>query len=486
VWASGSLPQAAASASADTLCDLSAGEALAAMRGGAISAEAYATALLDRAAATQQLNAFISLDRATVLEAAHRADRRRRMGEPLGRLHGLPVPIKDSIITRDWPTSLGSAAMRHFTASQDAPVVTRLLRAGAIVMGKTNLHEMSYGLTSNNAVMGAVHNPYRPSHIAGGSSGGSAAVVAARVAPVSLAADTGGSIRVPASLCGICGLRPSFRRYPTEGLMPIAPDYFDGVGPMARTVRDLALFDGVLVDAPTPVSPVLLQGIRLGIAEDYFEAGIDPAIEKVMAQAFDRLRAAGVALIEAPLPPEAWHANDYASALASRQTVPKLKAFLRRYHPTLPFDSLLEQMSPDMNELFKSFALPGGADYCSDEDYQTARTQIRVFRSAMARYFHEFRIDAVAFPTTIIPAQPIGQDDVVEVSGAKIDLFTALARNVAIGTCGGLPGLVLPAGMTADGLPAGMEFDGPHGADRRLLGVGLRVEEVLGALPAPS
>jgi Asp-tRNA(Asn)/Glu-tRNA(Gln) amidotransferase A subunit family amidase len=169
------------------------------------------------------------------LEAARAADKARAAGATLGMLHGLPIPVKDSVNTKDLPTSNGTRALRDFKAKDDAAVLKPLFAQGAILMGKTNLHELSYGWTSNNATFGPVRNPYDPEHVPGGSSGGSAAAVAARIAPLAIAEDTLGSIRVPASMCGLAGLRSTFGRYPDDGIMPLTVNKFDQVGPLARS-----------------------------------------------------------------------------------------------------------------------------------------------------------------------------------------------------------------------------------------------------------
>jgi indoleacetamide hydrolase len=233
----GVLPLAPQLAQAQSpLTALTAVEAVRAMREGEVRAEAYAGALLARCAALKDLNAFISLDPEQVLEAARKADLARGRGARLGALHGLPVAIKDSIHTADYPTTGGTNAFRDYRPDRDAPVVGALKRAGAIVLGKTNLHELSYGFTSNNEAFGPVRNPYDRSRIPGGSTGGTAVAVAAHMASCGLAEDTCGSIRVPAALCGISGLRPTTPRYPQQAVIPITPK-FDQVGPHARTGR---------------------------------------------------------------------------------------------------------------------------------------------------------------------------------------------------------------------------------------------------------
>jgi mandelamide amidase len=213
------------------LTDLGAVEAVAAVRSGDVKAEDYARALLDRAAALQGLNAFRTLDPQMVLESARAADQKRASGAPLGSLHGLPIPVKDSANTKALPTSNGTRALKDFRPKEDAAILKPLFAQGAILMGKTNIHELSYGHTTNNLAFGPTRNPYDTSRVPGGSSGGSAAAVAAHMAPLTVAEDTFGSIRIPASFCGIVGLRPSVGRYPGAGLMPIAPRW-DTAGPL--------------------------------------------------------------------------------------------------------------------------------------------------------------------------------------------------------------------------------------------------------------
>ena len=239
------------------LTELGAVEAVALLSRGELSAVEYARALLNQCEAGRSLNAFITLRPEQVLAAARECDRRRQAGEQLGPLHGLPIPIKDSVNTAELPTTAGTPALRQFQPREDAPLVRALRQAGAIVLGKTNLHELSYGYTSNNHAYGAIHNPYDPSRIPGGSSGGTGAAIASRMAPLGVAEDTEGSIRVPAALCGIAGFRPTTGRYPTHGCVTISP-LFDQVGPHARAVADRLLFDsavtGSSASAPSPVS----------------------------------------------------------------------------------------------------------------------------------------------------------------------------------------------------------------------------------------
>ncbi len=284
------------------LPDISAAAAVSAMRSGELTAERYARALLDRAERLSALNAFISLDPHQVLAAARECDRVRRSGGLCGALHGLPIPVKDSLDTAALPTTNGTSALKGFRPKHDAAVLTPLLARGAIVMGKTNLEELSVGWTSNNSEFGAVRNPYGLQHSPGGSSGGSAAVVAARIAPLSVGEDTFGSVRVPASMCGVAGFRPSFGRYPASGIMAQTFDTLDQPAPLARSVTDLVLFDQVVTDDFSPVATADPRDIRVGFAPQFFLRTVDEEVERITLAAVDRMRAAGVTVIETDVP----------------------------------------------------------------------------------------------------------------------------------------------------------------------------------------
>eukprot|EP01037_Dinobryon_pediforme_P006093 gene6093-6168_t len=471
----------------DDLTTLSAGEAVSAMRDGRMTALAYAEALLARCAAGADLNAFIALDPDAVRAAARAADARRAAGEPLGPLHGLPVPVKDSIATADLPTTAGTTALRDFRPAHDAGIVARLRAAGASVLGKTNLHELSMGWSSNNQAFGAVRNPWDRTRIPGGSSGGTAAAVAAGMAPLGLAEDTQGSIRVPAALCGIAGFRPTTGRYPSDGCAPISP-LFDQIGPHARCVADLALFDAVITGEDAPLDPVLLDGLRLnglrlGIVRDYYFDGIDPAVAAVVETALERLADAGVTLVETEFPGLGTLIAAITSAVQAHDVVPSLTAWLEAMGAPVGFDAMFAQVSPDVATLLRQIALPGAPHATSEAAYAAARDVHRpALQAQFAQWFTDNRVDAMVLPATMTTATPIGQDDHLHIAGRDVPFRFAMGRNIAPGSTAGLPGLVLPAGL-ANGLPVAIELDGPAGSDRAILAMGLAIEGVLGTLP---
>lgn len=240
------------------LAELGAAEAAAAIRAGDISAQSLVDALLDRCTRAASLNAFISLDPDAVRNAARSADQQRQRGERLGPLHGVPIALKDNFDTADFTTTAGTPALAAHRPTRNAAVVQRLLDAGALILGKANMQELAFGPTSNNAAFGPVRNPYDRSRIPGGSSGGTAALVAARLAPAGLGTDTGGSVRVPASLSGVVGFRPTTLRWPQDGIVPISHTR-DTAAPIARCVADCALLDGIVTGGPTSLTPINLE-----------------------------------------------------------------------------------------------------------------------------------------------------------------------------------------------------------------------------------
>ena len=478
------LPSRASHAAGSSLTELGALAAVEAMRDGDIKAEDYARTLLDRAQELASLNAFITLNRDMVLETARAADKARASGAALGRLHGLPIPVKDSVDTKALPTTNGTRALRDFTPKDDAAVLKPLFAEGAILMGKTNMHELSYGWASNNLAFGPVHNPYNRDRVPGGSSGGSGAAVAARVAPLAIAEDTWGSIRVPATMCGLAGLRPSFGRYPDDGIMPLTNNKFDQVGSVARTVADLALFDAVVTGEPRQATATPLNGARIGISPEFFFTGLDPEVERVSNEALQKLAAAGATLVKAEIPEPAKAAVETAVTIIAFETVSSITSFLEQQVRELSFDQMFQEVSANIQDTMKAFAMPPKAP--TRDAYEAALVKREKLRAAIRGYFDAQGIVALAFPTILIPPPLIGEEGDVEIRGKKIPFYVAMGRNTALGNTASLACLVLPAGMTSDGLPIGMEFDALSGKDRDLLSLGLSLEKALGAAPSPK
>ncbi len=462
-----------------SLTDLTATEAVTALRNGDIKAEEYAQALLTRAEKLSALNAFITLHPQDVMQAARAADQLRARGGRLGRLHGLPIAVKDSIDTKSLPTSNGTRALKEFTPRADAAVLQPLLTEGAIVMGKTNLHELSCGWTSNNATFGPVLNPYDRTRTPGGSSGGSAAAVAARFAPIAIGEDTFGSIRVPSTFCGLVGLRPTFERYSDRGLMPLSHRRFDQVGPLARSVADVILFDSVVTGAHSVVSAARLEGVRIGTCESLMQ-GIDAECGRIVAAAIERMKAAGAQIVPVELPASLRAAVDVELPLLRYELLPGLASFLAEEGTGVSLDELVSQAGANLKGLLNESRSP-----FSEQDYHAQDRKQRQMKGEAVAFFQAKRIDVLAFAPSLTPAFPQGDPDNLQINGHSVPLFTSIGRQEAIGSCASLSCLVLPAGMTSTGLPVGLEFDALPGADRKLLGIGLSLEKALGPIPAP-
>jgi mandelamide amidase len=472
---------------------LTASQAVDAIQSGRLTATDYVATLLARAASLANLNSLTTLDLDGALAAAKRIDALSPAQRAQLPLAGLPVVIKDNINTAGLQTSAGTPALEGFVPAANAPSVQRLIDAGAIVLGKANMHELAFGITSTNlaAHAGPVRNPYDPSLIPGGSSGGTAVAIAARIVPAGLGTDTGGSTRIPAALTGIAGFRPSVgdggaqRRYhDPDAVVPISHTR-DTVGPMARTVADIALLDGVITGAGA-LPALALNGLRIGLPEPLWE-GLERQVEDVARAALTRLDAAGVTLVPIAMGELDTLNARVGSPIAVHEALDDMRAWLVANHaPVTTVAQLAARIaSPDVREIYDDVlagALSG--------EYQAA---LNLWRPRLQQYvaatFADQRLDALLFPTTRLAATPI--DDIhgsstVSIDGAApIPTMNAFLRNTDPASTAGIPGLSLAAGMTASGLPVGLELDGPLGEDRRLLAIGVAVEQVLGLLPAP-
>ncbi len=467
------------------LTELSAVDAVTLMRSGDLPAERYAQALLERCAARADLNAFISLEPEHVLESARAADRLRASNAAVGALHGLPIPIKDSLNTREYPTTAGTPALRHFHPRDNAPLVEALVRAGAIVLGKTNLHELSYGWTSNNLAFGAVRNPYDTSRIPGGSSGGTAAAIAAHMATLGVAEDTQGSIRVPAAFCGIVGFRPTTGRYSTIGAVPIS-SLFDQAGPHARSVPDIALFDAVASNDHRPLTATPLTGVKLAVCRSFWFEGLDPEVERLTAAALNKLRDAGAVIVEDDMPGLGALIDLTTYQVQNHDVRIELSRYLRTYGAGVSFEDLTAQASPDIRELFAHDVLEGSPGFVTENVYRTAvDTHLPRLREMYRDFFARTGVAAIVFPTTRVTAPRIGEDVEVSVGNRRVPFDVAVARNISPGSTAGIPGLVVPVGLAGDGLPVSLELDAPAGADRALLALGLSIERQIGPMPTP-
>jgi Asp-tRNA(Asn)/Glu-tRNA(Gln) amidotransferase A subunit family amidase len=474
-----------AGAGAQDLTELSATETAARIRAGTLKSEDLVRALVDVIERKRDLNAFITFDRERAIASAHKADALAARKTFAGPLHGVPIVVKDNIHVAGLPNSAGTPALRDFVPTRNAVVAEKLIRAGAIVLGKTNMHELAFGITSNNAAFGPARNAYDPSRIAGGSSGGTATAIAARMAAAGLGTDTGGSVRIPAALNGIAGLRPTLGRYSQDGITPIAHTR-DTAGPMAREVADLVLLDTIITGARDRVTATPLKGLRLGVCRALFFRSLDPATEQLADATLDRLRAAGAELVDVDMPGLVDLNGKISFPVALYEARTDLIRYLKRYRPALDLTALAGQIaSPDVKGLFASAIVPGAKDAIPEKVYLAALAARPLLQQLYAETFRKHNIAALVFPTTPLPAAPVGDDEKTLLNGAEVPTFPTFIQNTDPGSNAGIPGLSVPIGRTAAGLPVGLELDGPPGSDRRLLGIGLAMETLVGRLPAP-
>jgi Asp-tRNA(Asn)/Glu-tRNA(Gln) amidotransferase A subunit family amidase len=454
------------------------------LRQGDISAETYAADLMDWCERERDINAFLAIDRAALAAAARAADLARRSGAPLGPLHGAPLAFKDNINTSAMPTTAGTKALEEFRPQADAAVARRLFDAGALLLGKTNLHELSMGWTGNNATFGPAHNPHDHLRTCGGSSSGTACAVTAGLAPAGLGTDTNGSLRIPAALCGIASLRPTVGRYPTEGIVPLSPS-LDTVGAMARSVADLALLDTVMSGQRSAAPRDSLAGLRIGLAPEYFEDGMSPDVSGVFASAIDRLVEFGADIVRIRLPDLDRWVDGVAATLIHFEAARALPDYLKTYASHFSLPDIAAAAGDDIREILIDRLVETAPNRISEAAYKCACEKRRKVGALLRAAFCEYQLDLFAYPTTRVAAPLIGDrlaspaPDFNE-NGFRLDARTAFGRNVAPTARARMPSLVLPAGASLSGLPVGIEFAAPEGEDAVLLAIGFALESGLG------
>ena len=459
-------------------------ELVAMMEAGETTSVKIVTELLRRAGEAGRLNAFITIDAEGALARAAELDQLRRQGNILGPLHGLPLVVKDNIHVAGLPNTAGTPGLREFTPDVDNAVIAALLDSGALVIGKTNMHELAFGITSDNAAFGAVANPFDTTTFAGGSSGGTASAIAAGIAPAGLGTDTGGSIRIPAALTGTVGFRPSNGRYPLSGVTPISHTR-DTIGLIAWNVADLILLDKV-IDTHGAVVPLLAAGeIRLGVPRAYYYANLDEQSARIIENSLIQLADAGVTLIE--VDPEGIGPLVAQSGfpIALYEAVHDLADYLEAFGTGVTLTELAEATaSPDVRGIFAGITAKGQV---SEEAYTAAMSVREELRQAFREYFSAHDLDAIVFPTTLLPARPIENSmQTVQLNGAQVPTFPTYIHNTEPGSIAALPGISLPVGLTAEGLPVAIEIDGPENSDRQLLAIAAILEQICGFSARPS
>ncbi len=432
--------------------------------------------LLDRIGRLNpRLNAYLTLNPESALKDAAAAESalcsksRRKPGRDLGPLHGIPISLKDNLYTAGLRTTGGSGFLRDFLPLQDAAVVSALKTSGAILIGKTNLHEFAYGVTSNNPHFGPVRNPWDLDRIPGGSSGGSAAALAAGLCYGSIGTDTGGSIRIPASLCGVVGLKPGLGRVSADGAIPLSPT-LDFVGPMARTVADVALlFQAITAQKKnnhlprarhlsSPRGPQL----RIGIPKHFLLDVVSPEIQQAFESSLVTLKKLGAKLKEVSLPylKETEHAgNQIAWAEATH------------YHQQAGW---YPAHAADYGEDVRSRLEMG--EKVSALEYLRALDLREKFIAGFHLALLENEVDALVTPTTPIAAPLIGEEN-ISIAGKDHSTRALLLRLNRPANLGGLPAISVPCGLTPTGLPAGLQFLAGVNEESLLLDLAARFEQ---------
>lgn len=454
----------------------------AALQSGRVTPADVAERTAARLEALRPLNAIVEFDRQAFLAEAQRVQRDLARDAPL---YGIPVTLKDNIDAVGYRTTAGAVALRDWRPSRDAEVTRRLRAAGACVAGKANMDELAAWGTTHNGVYGRTGNPYAPARHVGGSSGGSAVVVATRTVPAALGTDTAGSVRDPAAYCGVVGFRPTHGRVPSQGVVPLARRR-DSIGPFARSVADVALLDAVTSGDRTPVTPPPLRGLRIGVPKIPFQRDLQPDVERAFHATLERLSAAGVVLVEGEIDGLEPLVERMSTITIGAATRADLEAYLREGGAPIPVDRIFEQIwHPAIREWLGAFASPTAAEqaeFRSAWDGTFVELQRRV-----AAFFSDRQLAAIAFPCVPITAAiEIPRTSDLVIDGRRIS--NGVWRNVQNTTpasCWDGPAISVPIGLDRDGLPIGLELDGPLRSDRALLGVALSVERVLPATPPP-
>jgi aspartyl-tRNA(Asn)/glutamyl-tRNA(Gln) amidotransferase subunit A len=431
------------------------------------TAEAVVERCLQRIAERNAtLNAFITVFEDAAREQAREADREIAAGRHRGPLHGVPISLKDLFDVRGLATTAASRVREHHVAGADAPSVTALRNAGAIIIGKTNLHEFAFGTTNEDSAFGPARHPQDPNRSPGGSSGGSAASVADGMCFASMGTDTGGSIRIPAAVCGLVGLKPTIGELTTDGVVPLSAT-LDHIGPICRSVEDAAvLYDVLRGGAARPHgAPIDPRALRLGIPRGYFLSLLDPQVTSAFDSACERLRDAGATLEEVSIP----HAGDIA-AIYLHIVLTEAAAYHAKTLERRP-----EDYTPNVR-----IRLEMGR-YVLGEDYARALRGRELIRQEVDAAL-EGR-DGVFLPAVPIPAPKIGVAT-VRIGAVEEPVRNVMLRCTQAFNLSGHPVLSLPCGTTVDGLPIGAQVVGAFGDTPGLLRVARAVEPIVSARAA--
>ena len=422
-----------------------------------------------------RLNVYLSLTKERALAQAAKVDAAAAKGDPLGPLAGIPVGIKDVLVMQGAPSTAGSKILKGYRPPYDATAVAKLEAAGAVLLGKLNCDEFAMGSSNENSAYGPVRNPVDTDRVPGGSSGGSAAAVAANMAVATLGTDTGGSIRQPASFCGVVGVLPTYGRVSRYGLIAFASS-LDRIGPFATNVRDAATVLGVIAghdandatSSPTPVADYATEsdkgadGLRIGVPAEYFSEGLDPEVRERIQSGIDSLKAAGCIIKPVSLPHTRYAIPTYYLVATAEASANLARFDGVRYGYRSPSSATLADMySHSRDEAFGAevkrrimlgtYALSAGY---YDAYYLKAQKVRRLLADEFIRAFTE--VDAIVTPTAPTPAFKLGEKTGDPLAMYLADIYTVTA------SLAGICGVTVPCGSTKAGLPVGMQILSAH------------------------
>jgi aspartyl-tRNA(Asn)/glutamyl-tRNA(Gln) amidotransferase subunit A len=449
------------------------------LRAGRVSSVDLTTTAISRLERHVHLRAFITVTAEQAMNQARAADRELAAGTDRGPLHGIPIALKDLFATKGVRTTGGSKIYENFVPEIDATIVARLNAAGAVSLGKLNMHELAYGITSANPHFGPVRNPWNTQHSPGGSSGGSGAAVAACIVYMAMGTDTGGSIRIPAAFCGTVGLKPTYGRVSRFGVLPLGFS-LDHVGPLTRSVRDAAIVLNVIAgrDPRDPTSsrrPVVdfvpepecsIRGLRIGFPENFFFERLDPDVESSVRGAIARAESLGARIMPVRLPD-----------VAALNAVARMILLAEASAVAEPYLAERAMFGPDVLALLDQGRLVPATDYVNAQR----------LRRKMRREFDQLwkQVDCLLAPTTPSAAPRIG-DTTLRLGGRDEDVRLATTRLVRGINALGYPALSMPCGLNAGGLPLGLQIVGPVFEEALLLRVGAALEDAgVGIPPCP-
>ena len=432
------------------LCCLSASELSHLIKGREVSCVEVTRAHLERCEALEPvLNSFITFMPEAALEAAGRADAEIAAGQYRGPLHGIPIGLKDLFYVKGVKNTSGVRIYDGFMPDYDSDVAARFQAAGAVLLGKLNLHPLAYGPQGENPDYGDMHNPWDPSRIAGGSSGGSGSATASGQCVLSMGTDTGGSVRIPSSLCGLVGLKPTYGRLSLRGITPLSWS-LDHPGPMTRTVEDCALAMNALTghDPARPSSPDYtaglaegVKGLRIGVVKEFFEEALDSQVESAVRSALNTLDDLGADVREASWPIHR-HSMSISTTILMAESAAFHRKILASHGPELP---------PAVRLRLEAGFFVSGADYV---EAQRART---LFLEETRRIFEDF--DILAGPTLPITAHAIGAGE-VQIGDVTLASTPALTQYTRPFNLNGNPAVTVPCGFSDEGLPIGLQLAG--------------------------